>query len=417
METITKSWNLSTINRRKNKINPQPQYQRTEVWSESKKQLLMDTILRGYDIPKVYLKESEEENFEHEVIDGQQRLRAIWEFFNNEYPLGNYSKDLPIGDVSGQKYSDLMNDILDTFELYELSIIIIKDASQEEVRDLFLRLQEGVTLNPPEKRNAMIGNMRDFISELASHKVFQIIPKDNKRFLYADWIAHIVCLELAKGPTDVKADNLKKMYENNKNFNKNSSDAKKIKRILNYIQSSFEGKTPEMNIKWGFVDFYLLISLLVEMFVINNRNTEFGSFYVGFEKERREVDDPIELIEIKKDSWSKDLYEYIDAFNKSGGVKKNIETRNQVYTRKIYKEIIDLVPKDNNRFFNQNQKVVIWRKNNGQCVTCGCKIEFTEMHADHIEPHSKGGKTTIENGQTLCAKCNQKKGSRSEENI
>ena len=183
METITKSWNLSTINRRKNKINPQPQYQRTEVWSESKKQLLMDTILRGYDIPKVYLKESEEENFEHEVIDGQQRLRAIWEFFNNEYPLGNYSKDLPIGDVSGQKYSDLMNDILDTFELYELSIIIIKDASQEEVRDLFLRLQEGVTLNPPEKRNAMIGNMRDFISELASHKVFQIIPKDKKIFI------------------------------------------------------------------------------------------------------------------------------------------------------------------------------------------------------------------------------------------
>jgi hypothetical protein len=40
-----------------------------------------------------------------------------------------------------------------------------------------------------------------------------IIPKNDIRFMYADWIAHIVCLELEGGATNIKAQDLKKMYE------------------------------------------------------------------------------------------------------------------------------------------------------------------------------------------------------------
>ena len=411
MKTSPKSWNLDIIHRREKRINPQPQYQRTGVWSNSKNQLLIDTILRGYDIPKIYLTNSEDSNYEHEVVDGQQRLKAIWGFYHDVYPLGEYSRDLPMGDFSGKKYSELSSDIQDELAIYQLSIVIIEKSTPEEIRDLFLRLQEGVALNPPEKRNAMTGNMRDFIADLTLHKVFQIIPKEDKRFMYADWLAHVICLELANGPTDVKASNLKQMYENKRCFDKESNKAKKIKSTLNFIAESFGVSTPELNIKWGFVDLYLLISLLVNEYILKDEKQMVASFYIGFEEERKGVEDVADLIEAG-DSWSKDLYDYLEAFKFSGGVRKNIETRNQVYTRKLFKEITGLKTKDKKRAFDKNQKIVIWRRDNQACKQCGCNVEFDAMHADHIVPHSKGGLTTIENGQTLCANCNLKKGAR-----
>lgn len=84
--------------------------------------------------------------------------------------------------------------------------------------------------NQPERRNAMSGNMRDFIDYLAiNNKVFRVVSKENKRFLYADWVAHVVCLELSKGSTQVKAQDLQNMYIQYKDFDKNSTLAKKVK--------------------------------------------------------------------------------------------------------------------------------------------------------------------------------------------
>ena len=405
------SWNLSTMQRREGRINPQPQYQRTGVWSNAKNQLLMDSILRGYDIPKIYLTISSDVNYEHEVIDGQQRLKAIWGFYNDHYALGECSADLPIGDFSGKKFSELPSEVQDNIDLYALTVRIIEDATPEEIRDLFKRLQEGVPLNPPEKRNAMGGNMRDFIDDLTNHKVFKIVPKEDKRFMYADWLAHVVCLELANGPVDVKANNLKEMYENNKNFDPLSKKARLIKSILNFINDSFEESTPELDIKWGFVDYYLLVSLLIDEYYIKDQRRGFSSFYIGFEQERRSVDEEASLIE-SGDLWSKDLYDYMEAFKFSGGIKKHIETRNEVYTRRLFKEITTLKNKDPKRLFDSNQRIVIWRRDGQRCKQCDCHVELKDMHADHIIPHSKGGETTIDNGQTLCALCNAKKGNR-----
>src|SRR5689334_334909 len=101
---------VDQVHRRQKDINPRPQYQRSPIWNLAKKQLLIDTILRSYDMPKFYLRQlHKEEAFEWEVVDGQQRLRAIWEYLNDGFELSaEYSMDLPeFGDLSGKKYSDL----------------------------------------------------------------------------------------------------------------------------------------------------------------------------------------------------------------------------------------------------------------------------------------------------------------------
>ena len=398
---------VSSILHRKTKINPKPQYQRRAVWSLDDKQLLMDTILRRYDIPKFYFRVTNGK-YEYEVVDGQQRLRAIWDYCDGVYPLGNVSNDIPdLPELEGRHFEDLDSDCKDLIHSFELSITEIWDETETEIRDLFLRLQGGKALNPAEKRNAMEGNMRDFISDtLAKHNVFANVKIKSDRFEYDDWAAHVSLLELSGVSADVKAINLKKMYEREENFDQNGSKARKIVRVLNYLKKVIDDKPPEMNIKWGFVDMYLLISDLIEEYDIKNRHRDFSDFYKKFEVERRSVDDATDLL--KGSHQERDLHTYMEAFNREGARKDNIEKRRKVYRRRFQESYQDLVPKDSQRSYTEDDRIVLWRKAGMKCEepSCGKTLELHEMHADHIIPHSSGGKTTIENGQCLCVQCN-----------
>ena len=66
-----------------------PDWQRQKVWNKKKKQGLIDSILRGWKLPKFYFVKSSDENFL--VEDGQQRLTAIFEFFAGDLGLSQES--------------------------------------------------------------------------------------------------------------------------------------------------------------------------------------------------------------------------------------------------------------------------------------------------------------------------------------
>ena len=410
---IVTDWLIYSVLTREGSINPQPQYQRTPVWTPKKKQLLIDSILRGYDLPKFYLCCSSDPSFEYEVVDGQQRLRAIWEFCKDEYPLSKKSKKIPgFGNLSDKKWSELLGDQQDKIGKFPLSIAMIKEGSDEEIQELFLRLQEGVILNPAEKRNAMPGNMRNFVAILgADHSVFPLTRINEKRFGRHNLAAIVTCLEIAEGPTDVKAQDLSGMYDNNnESFDDNGPIAKKVKRHLNYMARVLKDRPSRMNIKWGFVDLYLLISEMDRSYVIRNREADFANFYVAFETERRDVSDPRELIAQNRSDWDRDLYDYIQAFVRSGGTKQNIKTRHEVYKRRFIRDTQDLMPKDPQRAFTYNERIVIWHRDDETCQGCRNRIEFDQMEADHKISHIMGGQTIINNGQTLCRQCNASKG-------
>ena len=90
--------------------------------------------------------------------------------------------------------------------------------------------------------------------------------------------------------------------------------------VIWHTWQEFSKKCPrEMNIKWGFVDLYLLISKMDESYVIGGREEDFADFYVAFEKERREfMPDHSDLLSSGRNSWDRDLYDYIEAFIRNG---------------------------------------------------------------------------------------------------
>ena len=61
------------------------------------------------------------------------------------------------------------------------------------------------------------------------------------------------------------------------------------------------------------------------------------------------------------------------------------------------------------RQFDADDSATMYARQGGRCALCNKPFDLKDMHADHIIPWSKGGKTTLENGQMLCIQCNLKK--------
>lgn len=87
MDTSKKPWPLGTVFGIRERIDTNPDYQRPAVWTQAQKQLLVDTILRNYDIPKFYWRRTGRRPDKYDVVDGQQRLRAMWAFTSCDFAL------------------------------------------------------------------------------------------------------------------------------------------------------------------------------------------------------------------------------------------------------------------------------------------------------------------------------------------
>lgn len=407
MELSKKTLALPTIRGLKDRVDTQPDYQRPAVWSKSQKRLLIDTILRKYDIPKMYWRKIKKNPDTYEVVDGQQRLNAIWEFMDDGYNLGKDADPVDTFELKNQKYSTLPLELRDTFDQYNLDVMIMLDADEEEVREMFLRLQNGSTLKSQERRNAMSGLMRDFIKQIAAHSFFKSCRHENVRYSYDMVAAQITKIELNGQPCNVKNVDLNKMYNENKGFDFNCQKAKKVTKVLDYLYKCFPKKTPEL--EWhSVIPLYMIISNLLEKYVIKDKENKISQWFIDFESYRK--------TEEKKDNESCDpeILGYNNWTGRSTDSLESLKSRYEYLLRKLLEYIPDLQLKDNNRSFTHEQRMAIFRRDDGICqlkLKCnGKKCEWDNWEADHKKPWTKGGSTTVDNGQVACPKCNKTKG-------
>lgn len=151
-----------------------PDYQREpRLWQTKDKQLLIDSIYRDIDIPKLYFYLNE--NKQYEVVDGQQRLWAIWEYIDNVYSYCIGGKSKHFKDLTLRERDILLN--------YTLQIVCITSVDDEYLRELFLRLQFGLLLITGEKLHALSGTMRDYIFKtMVNHPFIKSVNIPRRRF-------------------------------------------------------------------------------------------------------------------------------------------------------------------------------------------------------------------------------------------
>jgi len=129
-----------------------PDFQRRGVWTRQAKSYLIDTIVSGKPIPKVLMTQNlKGSRNKRIIIDGQQRLRSILEFLNDDFYISkSHNKE-----YGGLFYSKLPIDIRTDILKYEIGVDLLFDLSYEETLDIFARLNTySVKLNPQELRNA-----------------------------------------------------------------------------------------------------------------------------------------------------------------------------------------------------------------------------------------------------------------------
>ncbi|MHA7899620.1 MAG: DUF262 domain-containing protein [Henriciella sp.] len=199
--------NVWSLFKTRNRFKMDPDYQRPGgVWSKEKKQLLIDTIINDFDVPKLYLHKFsspliEGENaFDYAVIDGKQRLQAIWDFIDGKFVMSQESKYMHDEEIkiAGLSYKDLSHnhpDLKASFDAFNLQVVTVETDDTEIIEDLFLRLNEAVPLNAAEKRNAMGGPLVGVIREISKHKFFESkLPFKNGRYRHYDLAAKMLLL-------------------------------------------------------------------------------------------------------------------------------------------------------------------------------------------------------------------------------
>lgn len=410
MKAHQKTWTPDLAHKMKGKIDPKPQYQRGSVWTRKQKQLLMDSILRGMDIPKLYLRSVDDPSknaYTYEVVDGQQRLRAIWEFFDGEYALSNDVELVLDGeDLRGRKYGKMPEEALLELGRYSLSVVEL-DAIDDEVEEMFVRLQNGTTLRAAEIRNAMPGNMKLFVRELAENPFFLSCRFGNKRRDYDHVAAQMTRLELAGEPTDVKNTRLEAMYRENQEFDPRSEKGRKVRRVLDYLATMFPSKSPFLE-KYNAVALYLVVSHLMENFHIADRKADLTDWFESFEVNRLADRD---MPEDERDSA---LVRYQERTSHATDGVDSLRFRMDTLLESLHGTIPDLTPLDPQRAFTDAQRKVIWVRDGKRCqvrIRCdGAECDWENWHTDHRAPWSRGGTTTVENGQVCCPACNLAKG-------
>lgn len=149
-------------------LDLQPDFQRGEIWDLKRRQRLVDTILREWYVPAIHI--VVDSDGEEVVLDGQQRLAAIRDFFADRVRVDGHTEpyDEDISNLDGLKYSGLPPAVRRAVNRFVLPVITLTDYRPQEPNELFFRLNQSYNLTPPEKRNALHGDARDQVKQLVN---------------------------------------------------------------------------------------------------------------------------------------------------------------------------------------------------------------------------------------------------------
>lgn len=407
-------------------IDLQPKkYQRKLVWPFKSKVYLIDSILQGLPIPKFFLQikvNSTTGKTIYDMVDGQQRLSTIFEFIQGrtsdgkEFILNKKNHPQPsrfLADLEGMTFASLPSDLQQRFWLYKLSMEELTEATDDEIIDMFVRLNlNNAKLTDQEIRNALFqGEFKKMAYDLAEeyeddyYLKYGILSVTNiKRMVDAEFTSELLGAML-RGITN-KKDKLDEFYRDYDSME--PDEVLKYKKMLRNIFSLIEAimgedlKTTRFNNKSDFYSlFYTLFSLkYIKKLKIDNE--VFG--------EIKKI-----LIDIsigaKADAVNPQLLEYFIKTVNAGDTESNRKFRDN-YLNELIEPLC--IARDPRRIFNESEKQFLWHKSDDKiCPLCNEVIlSYTDCEIDHIVSWSNGGRTDLSNAQIAHSNCNRRKSNR-----
>lgn len=414
--------------KRNGMLTVNPEYQRGAVWKETQQKKLIDSVLRGYPLPLIYLHHKKKtvagmQREDLEIIDGQQRINALFAFGENALKLFDPIKDDKVARFpkfvsqvpcpwAHSDYVGLNEDLKRKFDDTELFIVKVITDNEDEARDLFIRLQAGLPLNAQEKRDAWPGGYTEFVLKFGGKKELVRYPghdffkrlvnnastdRGEVRQLCAQ-MGMLFFEEVTRGHwSDIGTEQIDDYYYRNLGFEMTSQKVSRFSKILDLGVELFEGyKGPKLKAHESIHILLLLDSLM------DDYTKEWQNYFMeAFDDFRTK--NALDKKERAGEYW----FNYGALTQTQSSSARSIQLRHNFFSEKMF-SILNPILKDNNRIFGQLDREIIYYRDNKKCAVCGIEIKWSDLEIHHLFEHYKGGKTALENGVPVHSECHPK---------
>jgi len=343
------------------KLDIRPPYQREFVYDDKKRNLVIQTIMRGYpsaEFPLNVMYWAKTDDDHYELIDGQQRTISFCQYHNNEFSI----------DIDGmpQNFSNLSQEKKDYFLNYKLQVYVCEGTHDDKIEWFNIINVAGEPLTQQEILNA------NFTGAWLSSAKLYFMKSNSPAYLLANKYVDIEANQsrgkgLETAISWVSGGNVKQ-YMSDHQQDANADELwTHFKTVIEWVQATFTTYRAKMKgIDWG----------------------RLYNEYHGNQYEPAVVE-----AEVAK------LYANDEVDNHKGVYEFVLKPEKTYADEKLLSK----------RTFSETDRETKYEQQNHKCAICGQEVELENMHADHITPWSDGGKTTLDNLQMLCRDCNLRK--------
>lgn len=414
--------------KRSNMLLVNSEYQRGAVWTEAQQKRLIDSVMRGYPLPLIYLHHKIRtvagmRNEGLEIIDGQQRINALYGFSEGAFKLfdpvkddkqarfPNFIKRKPCPWARAD-FLGLDSDLKDRFLSTALNVVKVTTDDEDEARDLFIRLQAGLPLNAQEKRDAWPGGFTQLVLQLAGkqgitrypgHDFFRqfVKVKSTDRGEVRQLCAQICMLVFERAETgnliDIGTAEVDDYYYRHLDFQLTDPRVVRITRVLDQAVQIFAGQlTPKFRGHEA-IHIVLLIDSLMQGYTkswVSRLHEAYDRF-----KEHAAID--------KKARSGEYWFEYGSLTQTQSSEARTIQRRHAFFSREMLEELEPALL-DPTRLYGEVEREVLYYQQGKKCAVCGLDAKWHEVEIHHVEEHQAGGQTTLENGAVVHKHCHPK---------
>lgn len=401
----------------KNVINDSPPYQRESgVWSPDKQRLFIDSLFNGYDVPKIYLHDlrGKDPRYKYAVIDGKQRLHAIWQYLDGTLSL---APDFDVKNLEGRAppppgsvFRDLSEEWQAVIKSKPLDVVLVQNATEYDIEELFSRLNNGEPLNAAEKRNNYAGDMTNLVRAVAQLSFFKDrLTVPNGRYQHLEIAAKFLLIESREDAGGDAFCDLKKKY-----LDKLVKDNRKMTKVAQEgLLARVEGQLKSLNRVFGKKDallskqaypplYYLFVKLMEREYAHKELFVRIETFLETFNASR------VAALEADEEDRDSNLIEFGRLMQQGTNDLNSLRTRVSILRRYFLQDYPDICLRDAKRAFSEEERFAIWILGGKKCALCPTEIkDIEELHADHKRQWAHGGPTSLKNGRALCKQCNE----------